>query len=188
MAKRITKISIYNKQTGWSTPVPIGAQASNTTQGVSKIYGGTGQNNDGSMTQKAITDAINLAQASAKSADNITGTVSIGHGGTGAVNAAGARSNLGITPGNIGAAPASHTHGAGDITSGTLGVARGGTGATSYTTNAVLLGNGSNAIKTSGAVGNSTTPVYINSNGGISTCVGEASADQISAMLSSLGL
>ena len=102
MAKRITKISIYNKETGWSTPVPIGAQAS-----------------------------------------NIMGTVSVGHGGT---------------------------------------------GATSYTTNAVLLGNGSNAIKTSGAVGNSTTPVYINSNGGISTCVGEASADQISAMLSSLGL
>jgi hypothetical protein len=61
MAKRITKISIYNKETGCSTPVPIGAQASNTTQGVSKIYGGTGQNNDGSMTQKAITDAINLA-------------------------------------------------------------------------------------------------------------------------------
>lgn len=36
-----------------------------------------------------------------------------------------------ITPSMIGAAPASHTHSASDITSGTLPISRGGTGATS---------------------------------------------------------
>lgn len=40
-----------------------------------------------------------------------------------------------------------HTHAAGDITSGTLPVARGGTGATTFTSNAVLCGNTTNAVK-----------------------------------------
>lgn len=40
-----------------------------------------------------------------------------------------------------------HKHAAGDITSGTLSVARGGTGAGTFTTNAVLCGNTTSAIK-----------------------------------------
>lgn len=56
--------------------------------------------------------------------------VPVANGGTGATTAANARTNLGITPANIGAAPEDHDHAAGDITSGTLPVARGGTGAT----------------------------------------------------------
>lgn len=43
---------------------------------------------------------------------------------------------------------AGHKHAAGDITSGTLPVARGGTGATTFASNAVLCGNTTNAIKT----------------------------------------
>ena len=58
------------------------------------------------------------------SADCITGTLSIAHGGTGATTAANARTNLG-------AAASSHNHSASQITSGTLSVARGGTGVTS---------------------------------------------------------
>lgn len=64
------------------------------------------------------------------SADMIVGSVAIVNGGTGATTAANARTNLGITPANIGAAASSHTHAASNITSGTLSIARGGTGAT----------------------------------------------------------
>ena len=54
--------------------------------------------------------------------DLVEGVRDVAHGGTGANNAATALSNLG-------AAPSSHSHKAGDITSGSLPVARGGTGA-----------------------------------------------------------
>ena len=42
-----------------------------------------------------------------------------------------------------------HNHAAGDINSGTLGVARGGTGAGTFSTNAILIGNGTSAIQAS---------------------------------------
>jgi hypothetical protein len=45
-------------------------------------------------------------------------------------------------------APLSHTHSAADITSGTLPVVRGGTGATTFTSGNVLIGNGTGAVTT----------------------------------------
>jgi len=81
---------------------------------------------------------VNLSSTSSASFDGsadanpgVYGTLSIGGGGTGATSAAAARSNLG-------AAAASHTHSANDISSGTLSTSRiptipvnkGGTGAT----------------------------------------------------------
>ena len=67
--------------------------------------------------------------------------VPVGNGGTGASDAAGARGNLGITPGNIGAAASSHTHAltGSDIT-GTLPVSKGGTGAADAATARTNLG------------------------------------------------
>ena len=50
------------------------------------------------------------------SADLITGTLPISHGGTGATSAANARTALGITPTNIGAAASSHTHTTSQVT------------------------------------------------------------------------
>ena len=60
--------------------------------------------------------------------DITSGTLSITRGGTGGATAAAARSNLGITLANLGAAAASHNHAAGNITSGILPIERGGTG------------------------------------------------------------
>lgn len=74
--------------------------------------------------------------------------VPVANGGTGATSAANARTNLGITPENIGAADEEHTHSAADITSGrmsvsrlpTITVAKGGTGATTAAQARVNLG------------------------------------------------
>lgn len=74
--------------------------------------------------------------------------VPVSNGGTGATSATNARTNLGITPENIGAADEEHTHSAADITSGTMSVSRlptitvakGGTGATTAAQARVNLG------------------------------------------------
>lgn len=59
----------------------------------------------------------------------------------------GARPNTWLpTASEVGAAPSSHSHAASNITSGTLGVARGGTGKATHSANAVLTGNGANAV------------------------------------------
>ena len=53
-----------------------------------------------------------------------------------------------ITPAGIGAAPASHTHEASDITSGVLPVANGGTGAATFASGYALIGAGTGAVTT----------------------------------------
>lgn len=61
----------------------------------------------------------------------------------------------------ITAAPNAHNHDASNITSGTLGVARGGTGATTFTSGNVLIGAGTGAVTTlsrSGIDSRSTFP------------------------------
>lgn len=72
--------------------------------------------------------------------------IAVAKGGTGATDAAGARANLDITPANIGAASASHTHSAGNITSGVISIERGGTGASDAAAARANLG----ALATSG--------------------------------------
>tara|TARA_R100000773_G_C4219380_1_gene117958 strand:- start:172 stop:1380 length:1209 start_codon:yes stop_codon:yes gene_type:complete len=69
-------------------------------------------------------------------ASDVTGVLPVANGGTGSSSAGGAITNLGLNNAN-------------NITTGTLDVDVGGTGATSLTDNAVLLGNGTSAIEAS---------------------------------------
>jgi len=81
---------------------------------------------------------------------HVTGTLPITNGGTGATDATNARSNLGA------AASGANS----DITSlsgltTALSVGQGGTGATTFTTNGILFGNGTSAIQVTAAAADS---------------------------------
>ena len=105
------------------TPAAIGAAASshnhsaaNITSGTLAIArGGTGLTASPSMlVNLGSDDAANVFTASPR--PGVTGTLPIANGGTGATSAAAARTALGITPANIGAATTSHNHTTDDIT------------------------------------------------------------------------
>ncbi len=70
-----------------------------------------------------------------------------------------------VHPTDTSRAPATHEHSASEITSGTLGVARGGTGASTFASGALLVGNGANAIGTRSITNNtSSTALAANTN------------------------
>lgn len=98
---------------------------------------------------------------------SMTGTLDIGHGGTGSATADGARTNLGLGSLAIKSALIESdipTLSIIDKTSGTLTVARGGTGATSFTANSVVIsGNTSTAALTT--TGTGMAGQYLISNG-----------------------
>ena len=108
---------------------------------------GTGQVNQ-------IATAAGALYATTANGAALFGTLPVAQGGTGSTSASGARTNLGITPANIGAAASTHEHAAGDVTSGTfdaariptIGAGKGGTGRTTLTSNAIIAGNGTSEV------------------------------------------
>ena len=124
--KEGTNMFTFNGSTAKSiniTPAAIGAaasshnhSASNITSGTLAITrGGTGLTASPSMLVNLGSDnAANVFTASPR--PGVTGTLPIANGGTGATSAAAARTALGITPANIGAATTSHNHTTDDIT------------------------------------------------------------------------
>ena len=130
-----TNMFTFNGSTAKSvniTPSSIGAaaashnhSASNITSGtLSVARGGTGVTSNPSMlVNLSSTSTANVFATSPR--PGVTGTLPISNGGTGATSASAARTALGITPANIGAATSGHIHnaftGASGSGSGTAG-------------------------------------------------------------------
>lgn len=141
--KTTDKLVTVNPSTGAVTaPTFVGTNAS---------YGFTG-NVDGNCTGTS---------------SNVTGTVVVGHGGTGQTTL----TAHGVLIGNGTSAVKATTPAAGalyatstsaDPAFGTLPVSVGGTGATTLASGKVLLGAGTAAITTATATGTSSKPIYLN--------------------------
>lgn len=86
-------------------------------------------------------------------------------------------------------AVSSHKHSAADITSGTLSVSRGGTGATSFTSGAALIGNGTGAVSTRSITSSATkdSTSLITSGGVYSALAGKMNASITSIELNTSG-
>lgn len=98
-----------------------------------KLSDSTSTTSGASEGTAATPTAVKAAYDLAASKEDAFSVLPVSKGGTGATTEAAARTSLGITPSNIGAAASSHNHTTSDITSGTLAIARGGTGQTTLT-------------------------------------------------------
>jgi hypothetical protein len=113
-----------------------------------------------------------------------TGANPVSKGGTGATDAATARTNLGITLDNLGAAASSHSHALTDCT-GTLTVAKGGTGATDAATARTNLGI---TLDNLGAAASSHSHALTDCTGTLTVAKGGTGATDAATARSNLGI
>ena len=106
------------------------------------------------------TGNVNLTPANLGAQPKITANGILKGNGSGTISAAVAGTDY---------AAASHNHDASAITSGTLSVARGGTGASSFTSGELLVGNGTGAVTTKGIRNNTSVNDTIPENTAIPT-------------------
>lgn len=132
---------------------------------------------DGTNFYKATTALINLTS-------DVTGTLPVANGGTNATTAADARTNLGL--GTIATQNANSVSITGGSITGItdLAVADGGTGASSITSNSVILGNGSSALS-GNLVAPGTSGNVLTSNG--TTWTSAAPATSVTSLNSQTG-
>ena len=115
---------------GWpvklSTPLPVAQGGTGqTTVAAARNALGLGDTSGALPIANGGTGKTTVAAArNALGLGNTSGAVPVANGGTGAANAEDARTNLEITPANIGAAKSSHNHAGSAITSGTIAAAR----------------------------------------------------------------
>ncbi len=159
----------YRVYTTADAPTSVSGNAGTATKWVAarnvSITGGataTAVALDGTADIALNVTALDMSKATA-------GTLPIARGGTGGADAAAARTALGITPANIGAAATSHNQDASTITSGTLPVARGGTGQTTAAgiRNSLGLGNTTGAVPVANGGTGATTAAAALTNLGI---------------------
>lgn len=124
---------IYHGATKLNGTVPISRGGTNGTTAAAALYNLI---NALSALTPVAGDRIPFMDADGNTAGYVTlanlltalgfsgGILPLSKGGTGSSTAAGVRSNLGITPANIGAAAESHEHSGGDITTGQIDSAR----------------------------------------------------------------
>ncbi len=166
--------AFYRQYTTADVPTSVSGNAGTATKLATArtiaITGGataSGVSFDGSGNISLSVTALDISKANA-------GTLPITRGGTGATDAATARTNLGITLSNLGAAASSHSHAAGDITSGTLPLTRGGTGQTTAAgvRNALGLGNTTGAVPVANGGTGQTTAAGIRNSLGLGNTTG----------------
>ena len=151
--QKIDLTDYYNKteiNTLLSSKVNTSDLATETTNGLmsstdkAKLNGiASGANvnvqSDWNQTDTSKDDFIKNKPTIPTQLSDLSGTLPISQGGTGATTAEDALTN-------IGAAASSHTHPASDITSGTLPIERGGTGATTASSAIINLGISGNVL------------------------------------------